>query len=189
MAGPAGEEQLSDVDLMAAARDRGRRAEAFTVFYRRHQRAVTRYFAARGGDASTVGDLTAETFARALQGVDRYEPDRGQPRAWLYGIARNVYANHQAAANKDREVRQRLGMRDDLVDDRATDELDRVIDQLTGAEMLDLIDRLPERQARALRLRIIDDADPATIGAAMGIRNGNARLLVHRALKSLRVQP
>src|SRR3954469_25041683 len=58
--------------LRAAAADD---AAAFARFYRRHVRGVIAFFHRRTGDAETAADLTAETFAAALAGCHRYDPD------------------------------------------------------------------------------------------------------------------
>jgi hypothetical protein len=71
--------------LVAAARD----AETFDVFYRRHVNAVLRFFHRALGRAGLAFDLTAETFARVLTELPRFEPTGAPATAWLYTIARN----------------------------------------------------------------------------------------------------
>ena len=51
---------------------------------------------------------------------------------------------------------------------------------------LQLVDRLPERQARAVRLRHFDDADTQTIARTMQINEGNVYTILSRAYKSLK---
>jgi hypothetical protein len=65
----------SDEDLLLAARHE---PEAFALFYRRHVRALAAYFWRRSRDAETTADLTAETFAAALDGCARFDPSRGR---------------------------------------------------------------------------------------------------------------
>ena len=49
-----------------------------------------------------------------------------------------------------------------------------------------MIDRLPERQAQAVRLKHFDAADTATIAATLGINEGNVYTLLSRAYSSLK---
>jgi DNA-directed RNA polymerase specialized sigma24 family protein len=79
------EPEIDDDALLVAAVDD---PEAFAQFYRRHVRGVLAYFRRRAPDADTAADLTAETFAAALEGRHRYAPARGPALGWLYGIAR-----------------------------------------------------------------------------------------------------
>lgn len=65
--------------------------EAFTEFYRRHERAVIGYFMRRTRDAEVAADLTAETFATAVVSAKRFRPGREPAIAWLFGIARHSF--------------------------------------------------------------------------------------------------
>src|SRR5262245_18559731 len=51
-------------------------------------RRVYAYAAYRLGDGPDAEDVVGETFERALRYRDGYDPRKGQPIAWLLGIAR-----------------------------------------------------------------------------------------------------
>ena len=51
---------------------------------------------------------------------------------------------------------------------------------------LQMVDRLPERQAQAVRLKHFDDADTDRIAAEMHINAGNVYTLLSRAYSSLK---
>ena len=58
-------------------------------------RKVYAYVAYRVTDRADAEDITSETFERALRYRDRYDARKGEPIAWLLGIARNcVYDAH-----------------------------------------------------------------------------------------------
>jgi RNA polymerase sigma-70 factor (ECF subfamily) len=67
--------------------------EPFAELFDRHFDAVYSYLRRRAGDVAE--DLAAETFARALATRERYDAGRGEPRAWLFGIATNVLHGHR----------------------------------------------------------------------------------------------
>ena len=90
-----------DALLVAAADD----PEAFAAFYRLHVRGVIAYFRRRVRDAELAADLTAETFAAALDCRRRYAPERGPAAAWLYGIARRQLVNLQRRGHVERRAR------------------------------------------------------------------------------------
>jgi Sigma-70 region 2 len=50
------------------------------------------------GDPELDADLTAETFASALEGVDRFDPARGSAVNWLFGIARHQLPESETTA-------------------------------------------------------------------------------------------
>src|ERR1700754_4819637 len=82
-------QNATDETLLASA---GRDRAAFGVFYERHERSVLGFFGAVTRRPELAADLTAETFAAALDGVAAFDPERGTPRMWLFGIARNLLA-------------------------------------------------------------------------------------------------
>ena len=52
-------------------------------------RRVYAYVAYRVGNQSDAEDITSETFERALRYRDGFDERKGEPVAWLLGIARN----------------------------------------------------------------------------------------------------
>jgi len=65
----------------------------FEALFEEHFDAIYGYLARRvGPDLSR--DLAAETFTRGWAGRKRFDPRRGEPRAWLFGIANNLLRHH-----------------------------------------------------------------------------------------------
>jgi RNA polymerase sigma-70 factor, ECF subfamily len=58
-------------------------------------RRVYAYVAYRVADRTEAEDITSETFERALRYRDRYDERKGDPVAWLLGIARNCVYDAQ----------------------------------------------------------------------------------------------
>src|SRR5579884_574859 len=92
--------------LVATAGD----PEAFAVFYRRHVRGVLSFFRRRVDSAEVAFDLTAETFAAALEATPRYEPRPEPARGWLYGIAWNKLHEARRRGRADDAARRALAM-------------------------------------------------------------------------------
>jgi RNA polymerase sigma-70 factor, ECF subfamily len=67
-------------------------------------RRVYAYVAYRVGDRSEAEDITSETFERALRYRDRYDERKGDPVAWLLGIARNCVYDAQLRARPEANV-------------------------------------------------------------------------------------
>jgi RNA polymerase sigma-70 factor (ECF subfamily) len=169
---PTDDDQL----LMAAASD----AEAFAAFYRRHARGLLAFFASRTRDAEAAADLTAETFAAALEGCHRYRADRGPAAGWLYGIARHQLAMlHRRGAVEDR-ARRRLGVpRLELSDA----ELERIAAETPAVEALAM---LPADQRAAIEARVLHERSYGEIAAATATSEPAARQRVSRGLAALR---
>src|SRR4051812_6066396 len=134
----------SDEALLAVAR---REPAAFAVFYRRHVRALLGYFLRRTRDPELAADLTAETFAAALDGCHRFRPERGPAVGWLYGIARRQLAHAQRRGAVEDRARRRLGMAPIGLDDAALEQVERLADT---AALHDALAALPADQRDAV---------------------------------------
>jgi RNA polymerase sigma-70 factor (ECF subfamily) len=173
-------EDWSDEELLAATPSE---PAAFAVFYRRHEGAVLGYFMRRSGDAEVAADLAAETFAAALLGAKRYNPDRGGALAWLYGIARHRLMRTIEQGHVEDRARRRLAIPRLTVDDELTERIERL-----GAEerALELLDRLPPDQADAVRARVLEQRSYKDIAASVRVSEAVVRKRVSRGLLTLR---
>ncbi len=85
-------------------------AEAFAVFYRRHERMVVGWLMRQTRDAELTADLTAEVFAAAYLGAERFREGPEPAGAWLLGIARNKLLGSWRKHRTESEARRRLGV-------------------------------------------------------------------------------
>ena len=76
----------------------------FTAFYRRHVRPLLAYFHRRTADAELAADLTAETFAAALDGAHRFKPERVEAIATADATARELQVAFDGLPADQREL-------------------------------------------------------------------------------------
>lgn len=168
--------------LASAVSDRG----AFAVFYERHERDVIGFFGAVTRRPDVAADLTAETFAAALQGVAGFDPERGNARMWLFGIARNLLAASARRGRVESAARRRIGL-DPLVLRAHHIEL---IEDLVAAEgdaiVAAWLAELPADEAHALRARVLDELAYADIAGDLRCSEAVVRKRVSRGLGRLR---
>jgi RNA polymerase sigma factor (sigma-70 family) len=176
---------LSDEGLLrAAAADRG----AFGVFYERHERALLGFLGAATRRADLAADLTAETFAAALESCANFDPGRGTARLWLFGIAGNVLAGSARRGRVESEARRRLGFEAIVLEGAELDAIDRLIELEGDALVEELLAELPADQADLLRSRIVKERGYAEIAAELDCSEAVVRKRVSRALGRLRRQ-
>ena len=159
-------------------------AEAFGEFYDRHSNDVLRYFVIRTACTHTASDLTAETFAEALRTVGRFDVERGEPRAWLFGIAANMLRRYvRTSVTSDRALR-RVGISPDEWDH--ADEVAVALDMASMRSSVEAgLDELSPRVRDAVRLRVLERLSYGDVAVQLGCSEGAARVRVTRGLSAL----
>jgi RNA polymerase sigma-70 factor (ECF subfamily) len=175
---------VTDESLLVAARSDG---EAFARFYRRHAPVLLGYLVRRTRDPELGADLTAETFACALEGVARFDPARGSATGWLFGIARHQLARALERGRVDRRARDRLGMSRIQLDDGALERIEALAAaETTAARITGALEKLPSEQRAAFTARVVEHQNYAAIASAAGTSEATVRKRVSRALHGLR---
>lgn len=178
--------RCTDEELLARSR---RTPVAFGVFYRRHVGGVLAYFSRRTRSPDVAADLMAETFAAALLGLERYEPEPVPASAWLYAIARHKLFDSYRRGRVEADARRALALEplelDD--DDRA------LVEGLAGTQYeqdvaLRLLADLPPEQRAAVHARVLDEQDYPDIAARLECSEAVVRKRVSRGLRALRTQ-
>lgn len=156
--------------------------EAFGEFYARHVDIVAVYFRRRTPRSDLVYDLTAETFAKALQRRASYDPDKGPAIAWLLGIAKNQLYDAAHQGRVAAETRRRLQMQRHVLDDQQL----ATIDERLDVDLNALLKTLPQDQREAVRRRVLHDESYAAIAESTACSPLVARQRVSRGLAALR---
>jgi RNA polymerase sigma factor (sigma-70 family) len=169
--------------LLSAARSD---AQAFAAFYRVFERPLLGFFMRATGRPELAADLTAETFACALESVQAYDPARGRPDQWLFGIARNVLGSSYRRGRVESAARERLGLPRLVIDDHASETIAR----LTAGEEQALVALacLPEEQRQAIDARVVHERDYEEIAVELQCSQAVVRQRVSRGLRTLRAR-
>jgi RNA polymerase sigma-70 factor, ECF subfamily len=88
---------ISAEELAVRARDGSR--GSFDELVVRYRPQLIAFLARRLGDAADAEDVAQETFLRAYDHLDRYDPARPFS-TWLFAIGKNVAANHAVARTR-----------------------------------------------------------------------------------------
>ncbi len=147
-----------------------------------HGAAVLGYCRARCG--AEADDLAQEVFLVAARRWRSFRGDSG-PRTWLLGSARNVVRTRWRRLAAARRARRRLEA-DPPRPAAPPDPEAALVRREEVRRLLAAVERLPEGQRDALRLRFGEGLAGAEIAARLGTSEGAVRVRIHRALKRLR---
>jgi len=161
-------------------------AALFGRLYDEHARALHAYLGSRVG-RSAADDLVAEVFLVAYRDRARFDPERGQLRSWLFGIATNLARRHHRDELRGLAAVARFG----AAHDGHTDEPGRRV-----AEQVDAAVQVG-RLAAALVAMHPGDRDvllltawagltSAEVAAALEVPVGTVRSRMHRVRRHLR---
>jgi RNA polymerase sigma factor (sigma-70 family) len=164
---------------------RGAIAE-FERLYRANVEAVTAYFARRSGDPQVVADLTADTFVAVITYFEAFDPRKGTPRAWIFGIARRVYASYCEAYSQQQHKLQRLAGRRDLEPDQVEELLDRIDAERAGRDLVAGLAMLSARDRAVIELVDLAGLRPKEAAAALDLPPGVVRMRLMRTRARLR---
>ena len=154
------------------------RAEDFAEAAERHLDDVHAYLVYLTGDKSVAEELTAETFARALERWRRYDPRRGSARTWLCQLARSTALDHFRAEERRRrrEGRYAAELRESteaVFGEGLSPALEQALAQLSAAER------------EVVALRVVLELDSEGAARVLGISVTACSTRLSRALQKL----
>jgi RNA polymerase sigma-70 factor, ECF subfamily len=157
--------------------------DAFGELYDRHVVRVYRHLYYMVGRQPEAEDLTAQTFLKAWEAIDRYQV-RGAPFvSWLLRIAHNLGVSYL------RSKRESSELHDGIVDTKERRDPEWSYQQTAEEELVrEAIMLLREEQRQVIILRFIEDLDYREVAEIIGKSVAAIRVIQHRALNSLRKQ-
>lgn len=151
--------------------------EALADLWRTHQAPLLRYLRARR--TPSPDDVASQVWVDVATSIHRFEGGDDDLRRWLFTIAhrRSVDAVRRVVRQSEISVRAA----DESVGADVEHERDGALDRAIA-----MVATLPDAQAEAVMLRVVNDLPIADVASVMGISEGNVRVLVHRGLTRLR---
>jgi RNA polymerase sigma-70 factor (ECF subfamily) len=137
------------------------------------------YFERRVVPREDAADLLGELMLQAWRNAGSAPTEEEQRRMWLYGVARNVLANHR------RSVRRRSALVDRIRGHLAV--VDNSPDESEEADVRDLVERLPEGQRELIKLVHWDGLTIAQAAQILHLNTSTARSRYAAAREVLRV--
>jgi RNA polymerase sigma-70 factor, ECF subfamily len=158
---------------------RGDRARDFAEAAERHLDDVHAYLVYLTGDRGTAEELTAETFARALERWHRFDARRAGPRTWLCQLARSTALDHFRAEDRRRRREGRYALAE--VRERG----DAVFGEGLSPALEQALTRLSAGEREVVALRVVLELDGEGAARVLGISPTACSTRLSRALQKL----
>jgi RNA polymerase sigma-70 factor (ECF subfamily) len=144
----------------------------------RHLDDVHAYLVYLTGDRGTAEELTAETFARALERWHRFDPRRAGPRTWLCHLARSTALDHFRAEERRRRREGRYAV-------EAREGGDAVFGEGLSPALEAALARLSAAEREVVALRVVLELDGEAAARVLGISSTACSTRLSRALQKL----
>ena len=170
-------EEERRIVLKAVERDQ----EAFAQLYDRHVVRIYRHIYYMVSDSTTAEDLTAQTFLKAWEAIDRYK-ERGAPIvAWLLRISHNLTVSYL------RSKRDHSELDETFLDQKMTRNPEEALEQASDEKsMREAVLKLRDEQRQVIMLRFVEEMDYREVADIIGKSVPAVRVIQHRALGNLR---
>ncbi len=173
-------QRMSDDELVAKFR---RDPELFTAVYDRYLRDIYRYVAGRL-DVQAADDIAAETFFVAFDQRDRFDPERGALRPWLFGIATNLVAGHRRKEARHYRALARAGVAPPA-DSHENRVVTSVAAQRLQPQLARALSALSPGERDVVLLVAVSELSHDEVAQALGISYGTVGSRLSRARKKL----
>jgi RNA polymerase sigma factor (sigma-70 family) len=159
--------------------------QAFTALFERHFDPIHRWLHRRVG-APLAEDLAAETFTRAFDRRDRFEPLYEDARPWLFGIAANLVHDHHRAELRRLRALARAERWEAGADDPAAGAVARADAAAAGPALAAALADLRIEERDVLLLVAWAGLEYEEVARAVGVPIGTVRSRLHRARRHVR---
>ena len=162
--------------LIEGAKKNDRKAQnALFGHYSSMVMAVSRRY---GKDLSTAEDIFQECFIQIFHSLVASKKVIDNLDGWVYRIAINTNITHYY---KNKEVAY-----EELSDHQLDDHHKKIIDRISGEELLEIVNKLPDGYRVIFNLYFIDGYKHAEIADMLGISESTSRSQLSRAKEQLK---
>lgn len=165
--------------------------DAFTLLYRAYVRRIHGFAYRRTGSYEEAEEVTAAVFERAWRALPGFAWRGGGFEPWLFRIAANELVSHHRRRARVHSERVATVLREMAEELREDPELVALLevddDERRIATLREALGTLPARYQEVITLRYLAGLAPKEAAAVMGCSTGTLAVVLHRAMKALRL--
>jgi RNA polymerase sigma-70 factor (ECF subfamily) len=158
--------------------------DAYAILVKRYQKPIYNLILRICRSESDAFDLTQETFVRAYEKLERFNPSK-RFFPWLYTMGLNLARDHF------RKKRSQMAIEEQLVEEHhnpysVSGENSGLPDILDVAKVRISMEKLAFEYREAIIMRFHEGMSMSDIAQALGISVSGAKMRIHRGLLKLR---
>ena len=150
--------------------------EAFTAIYQAQHKALFRFALHMTGDPGAAAEITQDVFIWFIHHPNKYDPSRGEPGAFLTGVARTML--HR----RERSLRRWLPFTGAVTQQTTLPRLDEALD---AAALRRAVSSLPMNYREAVVLCDLESLSYEEAAARLRCAVGTVKSRVHRGRELL----
>lgn len=146
-----------------------------------YSKQLLKYLSSHTRCQEDAEDIMQEVFTSCYKARESFDPERCSEQAWLFILARNRLKNYY----RDYKIHDSLDDMETEVSDYR-DENEEAVHLMECREMIaKALEYLDDRSRTIVVLRFFDRRNCGDIAEAMGITEGNVRVIQNRALHQM----
>ena len=157
----------------------------WALLYEKHAPIIFAYLRQHAPSREEAEDLLLEVFVAALENEELCTRAEPVQRAWLRSVARNKLVDRYRALARKKTISFQE-MIEPLYETEAFSPEHRVLQQEEYEQVRQMLHCLPVLQQRILHLRFVYGLRSSDIANIVGKKDGTVRMLISRALVTLR---
>jgi RNA polymerase sigma-70 factor, ECF subfamily len=157
---------------------------AFEAVYEIYFARIYNYVRYRVWDAGAADDLTSQIFETVLTKLHTFNPERGAFSAWLFAVARNT-VNYSLRRQRIRRWLSLESFYDLASTGPNVDET--IIENEAKQQLLTAVKQLSGRERELIALKFAAGLTNREISSLMGLKESHVAVILHRAIKRLRL--
>ncbi len=174
---------VNDHEQKRLERARSFDRQALTEIYDEYHQPLYRYIYRQVGDVEGARDLTADTFQRFLQAIQKGNGPERQLKAWLYRVAHNNVIDYY----RRQQHRRHLPLDEKLVE-TGDSPITLAERNITAEQVRATLQQLTPDQQQVITLKFLEGMSNNEVAELLNKPVGAVKSLQHRALAALQRQ-